>query len=80
MAVGNKCTVTVIPVIGHMKNDGHLGRNFLKGYVGDQANAVLTAVGYNFRLILNWLRLLLRLILTIIVASLTPPSRLQIAS
>ena len=31
--------------IGHMKTDGHLGRNFLKGRNGDHANAVLTAVG-----------------------------------
>jgi IS5 family transposase len=58
------------PVIGHLKSDGHLGRNFLKGYAGDQANAVLTAVGYNFRLILAWLKLLLRLILAVIVESL----------
>lgn len=68
------------PVIGHMKNDGHLGRNFLKGYRGDHANAVLTAVGYNFRLILAWLRLLLRLILTLLVESLRPSQRLQPAS
>lgn len=46
--------------IGHMKTEGHLGRNFLKGRHGDHSNAVLTAVGYNFRLILNWLRRLLR--------------------
>jgi IS5 family transposase len=51
------------PVIGHMKNDGHLGRNYLKGREGDAANAVLSAVGYNFRLILAWLRMLLRLLL-----------------
>ncbi|MCG8511161.1 MAG: transposase, partial [Rhodospirillales bacterium] len=44
------------PVIGHLKNDGHLGRNFLKGRHGDHANAVLTAVGHNLRLILKWLR------------------------
>ena len=50
-------------VIGHMKTDGHLGRNFLKGRRGDHANAVLTAVGYNFRVTLNWLRKLLRKIL-----------------
>jgi IS5 family transposase len=68
------------PVIGHMKNDGHLGRNFLKGYQGDQANAVLTAVGYNFRLILSWLRLLLRLILEIFLASRIPPKPLQATS
>jgi IS5 family transposase len=47
----------VEPVIGHMKTDGHLGRNFLKGRLGDQVNAVLSAVGYNFRLILKWLKL-----------------------
>lgn len=68
------------PVIGHMKTDGHLGRNFLKGYAGDQANAVLTAVGYNFRLILSWLRLLLRLILETILACMTPPRQLKAAS
>ena len=44
------------PVIGHIKEDGHLGRNFLKGRHGDQANALLSAVGYNFRLILKWLK------------------------
>jgi IS5 family transposase len=51
------------PVIGHMKTDGHLGRCHLKGRDGDAANVVLTAVGHNLRLVLTWLRLLLRLIL-----------------
>ncbi len=51
------------PVIGHMKAEGHLGRCYLKGRDGDAANAILTAVGYNFRRILAWLRALLRLIL-----------------
>ena len=45
--------------IGHMKTDGHLDRNFLHGRDGDRANAVLTAIGYNLRLILTWLRGLL---------------------
>ena len=31
-------------VIGHCKTDGHLGRNFLKGRLGDHFNAVMTAV------------------------------------
>ena len=44
------------PVIGHMKAEGHLGRCYLKGRAGDAANAILTAVGYNFRRILAWLR------------------------
>lgn len=57
-------------VIGHMKTDGHLGRCHLKGRAGDAANVVLTAVGHNLRLILAWLRLLLRLILTAILRAL----------
>jgi transposase, IS5 family len=50
-------------VIGHMKADGHLGRCYLKGRDGDAANTILTAVGYNLRLVLAWLRELLRLLL-----------------
>jgi IS5 family transposase len=45
------------PVIGHMKTDGRLGRNFLKGQLGDEMNAVLCAAGHNLRKILNKLRL-----------------------
>jgi IS5 family transposase len=51
------------PVIGHLKAEGHLGRCYLKGTAGDAANAILTAVGHNLRLVLAWLRMLLRLIL-----------------
>jgi IS5 family transposase len=50
-------------VIGHLKAEGHLGRCYLKGRKGDAANVVLTAVGHNLRLVLAWLRILLRLIL-----------------
>ena len=46
-----------------MKQQGHLGRCYLKGHAGDAANAILTAAGYNFRRILAWLRILLCLIL-----------------
>ena len=67
-------------VIGHCKTDGHLGRNFLKGRDGDNANAVLTAVGYNFRLILKWLRLLLRIILQAVLKMLVPKSTVRAAS
>ena len=59
------------PVIGHLKEDGHLGRNFLKGRHGDQANAVLSAIGYNFRLILKWLRRLWPQILEGIIRSMS---------
>ena len=39
--------------IGHMKTDGRLDRNFLKGQTGDAINALLAAAGHNMRLILN---------------------------
>ena len=55
------------PVIGHLKAEGHLGRCYLKGRTGDAANAILSAVGYNFRRILTWLRILLRLFLIAIM-------------
>jgi len=45
----------VEPVIGHLKEDHRMGRNYLAGRAGDAANAVLAAVGYNFRLLLVWL-------------------------
>lgn len=48
----------VEPVIGHLKNEHRMGRNHLIGSAGDAINAVLAAVGYNFRLLLKWLALL----------------------
>lgn len=41
------------PMIGHMKSDGKLNRNYLKGQVGDCLNAILCGIGHNIRLILN---------------------------
>jgi hypothetical protein len=53
------------PVIGHLKAEHRLGRNHLAHRTGDAINAVLAAVGYNFHLLLRWLRLLLyRILLT----------------
>jgi len=49
----------VEPIIGHLKSDGHLNRNYLKGQMGDKQNALLTAAGHNFRLLLKWYRRLL---------------------
>lgn len=39
------------PYIGHMKNEGKLGRNFLKDVLGDLLNAALCGVGHNLNLI-----------------------------
>ena len=49
----------VEPVIGHMKTDGRLDRNYLKGKGGDRINAILCGAGHNFRLLLNWFRAIL---------------------
>jgi IS5 family transposase len=46
------------PVIGHMKMDGRLGRNPLKGVLGDALHPVMCAAGHNLRVILEKLRLL----------------------
>jgi len=49
----------VEPVIGHIKNEHRMNRNYLAGTQGDAINALLAAAGYNFSLLLKWLRVLL---------------------
>ena len=44
------------PVIGHLKSDGLLGHNYLKGELGDRMNVVLYGTGHNLRLGLSRLR------------------------
>ena len=45
------------PMIGHMKAEGRLGRNWLKGVEGDAIHAVLCGAGHNLRMILRAIRL-----------------------
>src|SRR5262249_55674413 len=47
------------PVIGHLKEDHRMRRNYLTGRDGDRINAVLAAAGYNFSLLLRWFEELL---------------------
>lgn len=42
-------------IISLMKNDGWLGRNYLKGTLGSRINALLAACGQNLRKLLAWL-------------------------
>jgi len=65
-----KRRAAVEPVIGHLKAEHRLDRNYLKGRKpapakagGDRANPVLAAAGYNFSLLLRWLARLLRTLL-----------------
>jgi hypothetical protein len=62
----------VEPVIGHLKAEHRMGRNYLWFRRGDAANPILAAVGYNFRRLIRWLRLLLRQILVALMATLQP--------
>jgi IS5 family transposase len=63
----------VEPVIGHLKAEHRMERNYLKGRAGDRANAVLAAAGYNFGLLLRWFAALLRaLFKALFAARLTP--------
>ena len=58
-----KRRAAVEPVIGHLKAEHRMGRNYLAHRMGDAINAILAAVGYNFRLLRRFIaQLLLRLI------------------
>jgi len=50
-----------------------MDRNYLAHRHGDFNNAVLGAVGYNFRRLIKWLRILLRLFQVMLFA---PPNSL----
>jgi IS5 family transposase len=63
----------VEPVIGRLKNDHCMGRKFLA------FNAVLAAVGHNFSLLLNCLRLLCAVFLVLFAAAAAPPVQLRSA-
>jgi len=58
----------------------NLGRCYLKGRAGDAANVILSAVGYNLRLVLAWLRIILRVILLALLQTFTIRSALKPAS
>lgn len=61
------------PVIGHLKQDYRLQRNFLKGNVGDAINLMLSAAAMNFKRVMNlwfteanyWWKFIYRLLINI---------------
>ncbi len=71
------------PTFGHMKTDGLLARNWLKGSQGDAIHAVLCGAGHNPRLILAHLRVLVLALIALIVLgriSDASPQRLHFAA
>lgn len=49
-----KRRAAIEPIIGHLKTDNRLSRNYLKGTQGNEANVVLAAAGYNLAKLLAW--------------------------
>lgn len=43
----------VEPIIGHVKSDHRMERNYLKGKDGDTINAILAGCGFNLRKLLR---------------------------
>ena len=68
-----KRRAAVEPVIGHVKAEHRMDRNYLKGRVGDRINAVLAAAGYNFSLLIRWLAALLRALIAILACAAPEP-------
>jgi transposase, IS5 family len=47
---------SIEPIIGHLKSEHRFGRNFLKGTLGDELNAILAGVAFNLRKLVRALR------------------------
>ena len=58
-----KRRAAIEPIIGHVKNEHRMGRNYLHHHEGDRTNALLAAIGFNFHLLLRWFAAFLRLFL-----------------
>ena len=53
---GHSRRAAIEPVIGHLKSNYRMGRNYLKGVVGDQINVLMAAAAMNFKRVINlWL-------------------------
>jgi len=63
----HKRRAAIEPVIGHLKHDYRMIRNYLKGTVGDEMNVLLSAAAMNFKRVMNlWKQRYAQFILKII--------------
>ncbi len=53
LSLAHKKRAAIEPIIGHIKSDQRLNRNFYKGIVGDNINIILTAAAFNFKRVMN---------------------------
>ena len=67
-----KRRAAIEPVLGRLKAEHRMERNYLKGRDGDRANAVLAAAGYNSSLLLRWFETFFRALIAAIFR--TPPT------
>ena len=68
-----KRRAAVEPIIGHLKAEHRMERNYLKGRGGDRINAALATVGFNFHLPIRWFAALLRVLYQLLVTGLPVP-------
>jgi IS5 family transposase len=50
---------SIEPIIGHLKSDHRLSRNYLKGFIGDEINLIMAACAWNLK---KWMNNFIRLI------------------
>lgn len=62
------------PIIGHLKSDYRLVRNFLKGSIGDSINLMLAAAAFNFK---KWMRKIQSFLAAIIIALISKNNHLE---
>ena len=53
LSQAHKKRAAIEPIIGHIKADHRLNRNFYKGIVGDNINIMLAAAAFNFKRMMN---------------------------
>jgi len=54
-----KRRAAIEPIIGHVKSDHRMQRNYLKGFIGDEINLLLAASAFNFK---KWINNFLKLL------------------
>jgi len=55
------------PIIGHLKSDHRLARNYLKGFIGDEINLLLAAAAFNLKKWMNHFFVLVLLVRVIAI-------------
>jgi len=51
-----RARAAIEPIIGHLKHDHKMLRNYLKGSIGDSMNTLLSGAAFNFKKMLNQLK------------------------